>query len=347
MSEKNDSPVVSLKKIWIGLAFLGALSLVIVILWNLYHSSAAPKTNHKGQENHLQTLANRSDTNWYQQLGLQSSKKSTLITTTHPISSDRTSIMPSELKENSSIDSDRIKAMTAPINSNQMVAESAVKTNIEASSKAALKNPQNAYVIQAGTLIPGILITGINSDLPGQITGQVRSNVYDSIRGRYLLIPQGSKLIGIYDAKIIYGQERVLVAWQRLILPNGQSMDLSDMAGIDNSGYAGFTDQVNAHYSKLFSSAILMSVLGAGVQLSQPQAYQNAPTNYSVSQALSQNVAGSVMTTASELTSKNLNIQPTLEIRPGFIFNVSVTKDLVFPEAYQKVDEVDSCAGIA
>ncbi len=338
MSEKNDLPIVSLKKIWIGLAFVGALSIAIVILWNLYHSGTMPRTNQKTQKNHLQTLANRSDTNWYQKLGLPSPKPA-LITTTHPISSDHSSVTPSELKQNSPIDPDRIKAMSAPINSNQMIAESPEKTSVEVSSKAALKNPSSPYIIQAGTLIPGILITGINSNLPGQIIGQVRSNVYDSVQGRYLLIPQGSKLIGVYDSKIIYGQERVLVAWQRLILPNGQSIDLSDMAGVDYSGYAGFKDQVNAHYSKLLGSAVLMSVLGAGVQLSQPQTYQNVPTNYSVSQALSQNVAGSVMSTASALTEKNLNVHPTLEIRPGYTFNVSVTKDLVFPKMYQNVCE--------
>src|SRR5262249_3055341 len=198
-----------------------------------------------------------------------------------------------ECQQTSSIDCDQMTAMSAPINSNQMLAESSVKTNVEISNKAALKNPQSPYVIQAGTFIPGILITGINSDLPGQIIGQVRSNVYDSIQGRYLLIPQGSKLIGIYDAKIIYGQERVLVAWQRLILPNGQSMELSDMAGVDNSGYAGLTDHVNAHYGKLVSAAILMSVLGAGVQFSESQNHPMGLAENSKRQTLSPNVAGS------------------------------------------------------
>ncbi len=347
MPEKNYPSTVSLKKIWVGIALVSALSLAVVILLNLYHSGSITKTHQKAQENHSQTWANPSDRNWYQHLGLPSSKQA--IVTTARIASTHSSTLPSTNPEQNSgmVDSDRIKAMSAPINSNQMVAESPVKTSAEASSKAALKNPSSPYIIQAGTLIPGILITGINSDLPGQIISQVRSNVYDSVQGRYLLIPQGSKLIGVYDAKIIYGQERVLVAWQRLILPNGQSMDLSDMAGVDNSGYAGFTDQVNAHYSKLLGSAVLMSVLGAGVQLSQPQTHQIGLAENSMSQALSQNIAGSMMSTASALTEKNLNVQPTLEIRPGFTFNVSVTKDLVFPKAYQNSCEVDSCVGMA
>jgi len=339
MPENNHPPVVSLKKIWVILALVGAFSLAIVILWNLTHSGTQLKTHHKTTENRIQTLASPSDRNWYQHLGLQPSQTKLVKTTADPIAPAHASNIPSELKQNVSVDPDRIKAMNAPINSNQMVAESSSKTLTDTPTKASLKNLQSAYVIQAGTLIPGILMTGINSDLPGQIIGQVRSNVYDSVQGRYLLIPQGSKIIGVYDAKIIYGQERVLVAWQRLILPNGQSMDLSDMAGIDNSGYSGFTDQVNAHYSKLLGSAMLMSVLGAGVQLSQPQTDHAAFTENSISQALSQNVAGSVMTTASELTAKNLNIQPTLEIRPGYTFNISVTKDLVFPKAYPTICE--------
>lgn len=199
-----------------------------------------------------------------------------------------------------------------------------------------LKNLSTPYVIQPGTFIPAILITGINSDLPGQIIAQVRENVYDSVSGHYLLIPQGSKLIGVYDSKILYGQERILVAWEHVLLPNGQSMDLHNMAGVDNSGYAGLTDQVNAHYSKLLSSAVLMSVLGASAQLCQsPTQAIPSETNNVLTQSLAQNAGASLIHTASELTNKNLNIQPTLEIRPGYTFNVSVTKELIFNSAYE------------
>ena len=304
----------------------------MVILYNLYYSASIQPTNKQAKNNPIQTVANTSDTHWYR---AKTPHELKLTPTTTGTNTSVTTIAMCSEQRSSVADPDRLKAMSAPISSNQMVAESSAKSPLDASTKTSLKNPQSSYVIQAGTFIPGILITGINSDLPGQIIGQVRSNVYDSIQGRYLLIPQGSKLIGVYDAKIIYGQERVLVAWQRLILPNGQSMDLSDMAGVDNGGYAGFTDHVNAHTSKLLGSALLMSVLGAGVQLSQPQTHQKMGlAENSMNQALSQNVAGSIMTTASELTAKNLTIQPTLEIRSGFTFNVSVTKDLVFPKAY-------------
>lgn len=201
---------------------------------------------------------------------------------------------------------------------------------------SSLQNPITPYELQAGAIIPAILITGINSDLPGQITGQVRSNVYDSISGKHVLIPQGAKLTGLYDSQVAYGQERVLVIWRRVIFPNGQSMDLEGMPGIDLSGYGGFKDRVNNHYGKLAGSVLLMTVLGAGAQLSQPQNSNNSvDTNPTVAQTIAQSMGTNVVNTASLLTNKNINLQPTLEIQPGYEFNVSVTKDMVFPAAYQ------------
>jgi type IV secretory pathway VirB10-like protein len=198
-----------------------------------------------------------------------------------------------------------------------------------------VKKPLSPYELQAGTIIPGILVTGINSDLPGQITGQVRSTVYDSISGRYVLIPQGAKIVGLYDSQVTYGQARVLVAWQRIIFPNGESIDLQGMSGADMSGYAGFKDQVNNHYAKIFGSVILMSVLSAGAQLSQPQNNNNTFAAPSVGQTMAQSLGNNLSNTATMITSKNINIQPTLQIRPGYEFNISVTKDMVFPGAYQ------------
>jgi type IV secretory pathway VirB10-like protein len=126
------------------------------------------------------------------------------------------------------------------------------KINKEDYLDASLQNPISNYELQAGTVIRAVLITGINSDLPGQITAQVSDNVYDSISGNNLLVPQGTKVVGAYDSKVAYGQERVLVAWKRLILPNGQSIDLNGMPGVDLSGYAGFNDEVDNHYVKVF-----------------------------------------------------------------------------------------------
>lgn len=202
-----------------------------------------------------------------------------------------------------------------------------------------LKNPISRYEIKAGTIIPSLLISGINSDLPGQITAQVRSPVYDTTTGRYLLIPQGAKLIGVYDSQIAYGQERLLVAWKRIILPNGKSLDLEGMPGVDVSGYAGFNDAVNHHYRKIFGSVLLMSVLGAGAQLSQPQQNNNGNNGnnnqLSVGQIIAQSVGTNIANAGTMILQKNINIQPTLEIQPGYLFNITVTKDMVFPNAYE------------
>ena len=197
-----------------------------------------------------------------------------------------------------------------------------------------VKNPLSNYEVQAGTIIPAVLITGINSDLPGQITAQVRSPVYDSISGRYLLVPQGARLIGLYDSHVVYGQERVLVAWKRIIFPNGNSINLEGMPGVDISGYAGFKDKANNHYGKIFGSVILMSFLSAGAQLSQPQ--QSADNNQppTVNQMIAQSLGTSIASAGVAILNKNINIPPTLEIRPGYVLNVAVTKDIVFPGPY-------------
>ncbi len=197
-----------------------------------------------------------------------------------------------------------------------------------------LKDPLSPYEIKAGTIIPGILITGINSDLPGNITGQVLSNVYDSVSGRHLLIPQGAKLNGKYDFQIVYGQERLLVVWNRILYPNGQSLSLEGMTGVDLSGYAGFQDLVNNHYGKLFSSVVLMSALSAGAQLSQPQ-QNNALSGPTVGQTLAQSLGTNISNVGTQIVSKSLNVQPTITIRPGYEFNINVTKDIVFLKPYE------------
>lgn len=198
-----------------------------------------------------------------------------------------------------------------------------------------LTKPLSPYELKAGAVIPAILITGINSDLPGQITAQVRANVYDTIAGKYVVIPQGAKLTGIYDAQIVYGQKRVLIVWQRVIFPNGQSVNLEGMPGVDMSGYAGFSDKVDNHYFKIFGSVILMSAISAGAQLSQPpQTGDNSVP--SINQTLAASLGTNIMNTTNSLTQKNLSIQPTLIIRPGYLFNVSVTKDIIFPGEYSE-----------
>jgi type IV secretory pathway VirB10-like protein len=195
-----------------------------------------------------------------------------------------------------------------------------------------IKEPLSPYQVMAGTIIPGLLLTGINSDLPGQILGQVSQNVYDSVSGDYLLIPQGTKVLGAYDSRIVYGQERVLVVWTRLLFPNGNSINLEGMPGVDMSGYAGLSDEVNNHYFKLLTGVVLSSVLGAGAQIAEGG---TATQNQNFTQLAAQGAAKSINDVGQEITRRNLNIQPTLEITPGFRFNLFVTKDVVL-EPYEE-----------
>jgi type IV secretion system protein VirB10 len=194
------------------------------------------------------------------------------------------------------------------------------------------------YEVKAGTIIPGVMLTGINSDLPGQITAQVRENVFDTVTGQYLLIPQGTRLIGLYDHRIVSAQERVLITWKRLIFPNGASLSLREgMPGTDALGAAGFTDEVNNHTFRIFGSALLLSVISAGIQLSQiPQYGQNfqGPTAGNVLGAAVGQQFGSV---SADLLRRGMTLAPTLEIRPGYPFNIMVTQDLVFPGPYDDV----------
>jgi type IV secretion system protein VirB10 len=196
------------------------------------------------------------------------------------------------------------------------------------------KEAISPYEVKAGQIIPAIMISGINSDLPGQLIAQVRENVYDARSGNYLLLPQGTKLIGTYDSQIAYGQERVLIVWNRMIFPDASSMDLKAMPGSDISGYAGFADQIDNHYLRTFGGAVLMSVISAGAQLSQPQISANNGQTPSASQTVTASVGSQLGQTGNLLVQKNMNVQPTIKIRPGYLFNVMVTKDMILPGSY-------------
>lgn len=202
------------------------------------------------------------------------------------------------------------------------------------------EKPRTPYELRAGFVVPATLISGINSDLPGQIIGQVAQSVYDTPTGRHILIPQGSRLVGAYSSDVAYGQARVLVAWQRIVFPDGKAMDIGSMPGSDSAGYAGFNDQVNNHYFRVFGSALLMSAITAGVSLSQNNtgSLSSALGQQSASSALSQALGQQLGQATAQLLSKNMNIAPTLEIRPGYRFNVIVTKDLTFSKPYQSFD---------
>ncbi|EJI3902730.1 conjugal transfer protein TrbI [Campylobacter coli] len=189
------------------------------------------------------------------------------------------------------------------------------------------QKPLSTYEIKAGWNIPAILITGVNSDLPGQILAQVTQNVYDSATGKYLLIPQGTKVVGAYSSNIIYGQSRLLVAWNKLIFPNGDTLNLDSMQGTSQDGYTGFEDQVDNHYFRIFGSAFLLSSISAGIALSD-----NSDTNSEKETASDKAIAQAIQQmgqVASEMIRKNMNISPTLKIRPGYKFNIFVTKDII------------------
>jgi type IV secretion system protein VirB10 len=183
--------------------------------------------------------------------------------------------------------------------------------------------PSSAAVIQAGTVIPAALITGIRSDLPGQITAQVTQNIYDSPTGRLLLVPQGARLIGEYDSEVAAGQRRVLLAWDRLILPGGRSIRLDRQPGADAAGYAGLEDRVNNHWGRMLRAALVSSLLGVGTELA-------AGGEGDLVRALRSGLQDSTNEAGRRVVERELSVAPTLTVRPGFAFRVIVTRDLVF-----------------
>lgn len=191
------------------------------------------------------------------------------------------------------------------------------------------------FELKRGSVIPATLITGLNSDLPGRITAQVSQNVYDSATGYRLLIPQGAKLFGRYDSKVSFGQERVLVVWTDLIFPNGSTLQIGGMAGTDAEGYGGFRDKVDRHLLRTFGSAALVALIGTGIDMSMPQSSTLA-TQDTASDAARRNFAESFGRVAEQTISKNLNVQPTINIRPGYKFNVLVDQDIIFPSFYRE-----------
>ena len=178
------------------------------------------------------------------------------------------------------------------------------------------------YTVMAGTLIPATLVTGINSDLPGQVIGQVTENVHDTVSGRFLLIPQGSKLIGIYDARQSYGDKRAFVTWSRLIFPNGNSVNLANMASVDAGGFAGLRDDVDNHTGSIVKAGILSSVLGVGTELATDD-------DNRIVRAVQNSGQSTVNIAGQRMVDRSLNVEPTITIRPGWRFSVMVSEDLI------------------
>lgn len=188
--------------------------------------------------------------------------------------------------------------------------------------------------LKRGSVIPATLITGINSDLPGRITAQVSQNVYDSATGHRLLIPQGTKLLGRYDSKVSFGQSRVLVVWTDIIFPNGSTLQIGGMAGTDAQGYGGFHDKVDRKWLQTFGSAVLIAMIGTGIDMAIPQDRNAFGTSNTAEDAARRNFAETFGRVADRTIQRNMDVQPTLEIRPGYKFAILVDQDIIFPGIY-------------
>ncbi len=238
-------------------------------------------------------------------------------------------------------------AATDPTTASQRAKNEFLSLQKSTTANDYLTTPRQAsispYEVQAGSIIPAILVSGINSDLPGTMIGQVSKDVYDSKTGSYLLIPAGSKIVGRYDSQVANGQSRVLVAWQRILFPDASFIDINGMAGADTAGYAGLTGKVDDHSGKLFRNALVYSIIGAGASLLQPRTAITAVTGGAAviaAPSAGSQVAGQVGTqlaqTAQQALGQGVQQAPTIEVRPGYLFNIVVDRDLVLPGPYGK-----------
>lgn len=193
----------------------------------------------------------------------------------------------------------------------------------------ALAQPVSPWTLHAGSIIAASLITGLNSDLPGLVTAQVTENVYDSVTGRTLLIPQGSRLIGSYDSVVAFGQSRALVVWQRIILPDGSSIRIDNVPATDTQGYAGLSDRIDRHTWQLLKGVALSTLLGVSTELSFGSSESD------LMRAIRESAQQSGSRAGDQLVTRNLNIQPTLRVRPGWPLRVVVHKDIVMARPWQ------------
>jgi type IV secretion system protein TrbI len=194
--------------------------------------------------------------------------------------------------------------------------------------------PVGPYEIKAGWDIPAVLEQALNSDLPGEIKALVRENVYDTATGKYLLIPQGARLVGTYDSRVAYGQNGIQVVWGRLIFLDGSSVNLGGMVGQDASGFSGLRREVDNHYKRLIGFGLLTSVFSAAFQLSQTQ--RSSVLGYpSPEETAGSAVGAQISQLGADVTRRNLNIQPTIKVPVGYRFNVRVNRDILFEVPYK------------
>jgi type IV secretion system protein VirB10 len=196
--------------------------------------------------------------------------------------------------------------------------------------------PLGAYEIKAGWEIPAVLEQSLNSDLPGEIKALVTCNVFDTATGRYMLIPQGARLVGKYDSRVSYGQDGVQVIWDRIIFPDASSLDINGMVGLDANGNSGLRYKVDHHYKRLFGFAALTSAFSAAFYLSQRNT-QSALIYPSVTDTASASVGREMSQTGAAITRRNLNVQPTIKVPVGYKFTVRVNRDILFDAPYQPV----------
>ncbi|WAN08011.1 TrbI/VirB10 family protein [Stutzerimonas balearica] len=196
----------------------------------------------------------------------------------------------------------------------------------ETRNSGSLQLPASPYQVMAGTVIAGALVTGIKSDLPGDVIGTVTEPVYDTATGKHLLIPQGSRILGRYNSQVSYGQSRVQVVWSRIILPDTSSLTLDNLVGADPAGYSGLEDGVDWHWDRVFAGAALTTLLGIGAELAAPENRQDGDR---IIIAGRDGLQDSVNQVGQEMTRRNMNIQPTLTERPGLPVRIIVNRDLV------------------
>ena len=196
------------------------------------------------------------------------------------------------------------------------------------------ERPQHDLVLSAGTVVPAALVTGISSELPGAVVAQVTRNVYDSRNQRDVLIPAGSRLVGEYDDQVAYGQNRALVAWTRLLFPDGRSVSLPGLPTQDLRGQAGLRDRVDRHTGRLFGSAVMLAAVGAGVELAAPSD-GGAFGSESPQETVARQIAIELSRVATEVVRRDLDVQPTVTIHPGFRFYVFLARDLAFAAPYR------------
>lgn len=217
-----------------------------------------------------------------------------------------------------------------PIPQQQSI-ESGVATRVSVDSAPA------PYAVQAGTLVPAVLITEINSELPGQVLAQVARDVYDTRSQRALLIPSGAKLIGTYEDQVPVGRDRLLVAWTRILLPDGRSISLPGLQTKDRAGAGGVGDRVDRHARRTFGTTAILSLIGAGLQLSQPRGAIAAGGYFpSAGEVAAAAVGQQLAEVAGQLLKRDLDARPTIHIRQGLQLNVFLNTDLVFQEPYDE-----------